>query len=110
MERERTFKQELGLAMNWGLNILKLNIANEVSEQLVNSYWWIENEVENGSQEMDEMFENICWCVYNIYLKIDNTYSLANVVEAVIKMNIENKVPINEINKYMVIGYIQDNL
>lgn len=105
---ERTYKQELDLAVENKVNILKLVIADEVSEQL-SDYWWVEAELENNEKEINELFENICGKVCEIYLKIDNTYSLANVVEAVVVLHIENNIPINEITKYFVINYIQDN-
>ena len=106
---ERTFKQELDFAMEHKINVLKLNIANEVSDQLVNGYWWFEQDAINEVEHTMQLFEDICNCVCEIYLKIDNTYSLANVVQAVIELNIQEYVDISEINKYMVIEYIQDN-
>ena len=105
---ERTYKQELDLAIENKINVLKLNIANEVSDQLC-YYWWLEAELESNEKAINELFESICSKVCDIYLKIDNTYSLANVVEAVIKLYFDSKVVVNEITKYMVIEYIQDN-
>lgn len=105
---ERTFKQELDLAMEHKINILKLSIANEVIDQLCN-YWWFEAELESNEKAINELFENICEKVWHIYLVVDNTYSLANVVDAVIRLVMNERKPITEINKYMVIEYIQDN-
>lgn len=95
---ERTYKQELDLAIEHKINVLKLIIANEVSDQLCD-YWWVEAELESNTQETIELFESICSKVCDIYLKIDNTYSLANVVEAVIKLYFDSKVVVNEITK-----------
>lgn len=106
---ERTFKQELELAKEHKINILKLNIAYEVTEQLVNQYWWTEEQLANATEQSLDWIESLCGCVYNIYLKIDNNYSLANVVEAVIELSIKYFNDFNKINKYMVICYIQDN-
>ena len=106
---ERTFKQELDLAMEHKINVLKLNIAYEVTEQLTNQYWWTEEQLANATEQSLEWIEDLCTCVYNIYLAIDNTYSLANVVEAVIELSMKHFNKFNEINKYMVVGYIQDN-
>ena len=105
---ERTYKQELDLAMEHKIDILKLNIANEVSDQLCD-YWWVEAELESNEKAINELFENICSKVCETYLKIDNNYSLANVVEAVINLHFECDTDIIDIHKYMVIGYIQDN-
>lgn len=106
---ERTFREELELAKEHKINVLKLNIANEVSEQLVNSYWWTEEQLANATEQSIEWFNDLCNCVYSIYLYIDNTYSLANVVEAVIELSTKYYNNFNKINKYMVIEYIQDN-
>ena len=106
---ERTFKQELDLAMEHKINVLKLNIANEVVEQLTNQYWWTEEQLANATEQSLDWLEDLCTCVYNIYLEIDNNYSLANVVEAVIELSMKFFNDFNKITKYMVIGYIQDN-
>ena len=105
---ERTFKEELELAKEHKINVLKLNIADEVNCQL-GSYWHLESDLENNEKHVNELFERICEKVWHIYLVVDNTYSLANVVDAVIRLVMNERKPINEINKYMVIGYIQDN-
>lgn len=105
---ERTYKQELDFAMEHKVNILKLIIADNVNEQL-SDYWWLEAELESNEKAINELFENICSKVCDIYLKIDNTYSLENIVEAVIQLYFYSKVVISGINKYMVIDYIQDN-
>lgn len=105
---ERTFKQELDLAMEHKINVLKLNIANEVSDQLCD-YWWVEAELESNEKAMNELFEDICHCVSDIWLHLDNYYSLSNIVEAVINLHFECDTDITDINKYMVIEYIQDN-
>lgn len=103
---ERTYKEELDFAMENKIDVLRLNIANEVCDQLC-GYWWAEAELESNEQATIELFESICSKVCDIYLKIDNSYSLANIVEAVIKLYFDSKVAVNEINKYMVIEYIQ---
>lgn len=106
---ERTYREELHIATKNKINILKLNIVNEVVEQLMNGYWWFEGEQEHTDNELDEFVEIVCSAVYNIYLAVDNTYSLPNIVEAVLRLHFECNTDINSITKYMVIGYIQDN-
>lgn len=105
---ERTYKEELDFAMEHKINVLKLNIADEVSEQL-SDYWWVESELESNEKAINELFENICSKVCEVYLHLDNNYSLANVVEAVIKLCFDSKVVVNEITKYMVVNYFIDN-
>ena len=104
---ERTFKQELDFANKNNIDIYKLKIAYEVSCFLVDSIWWAEADLEDGT--MDELFEDICSCVSEIWLSLDNNYSLSNIVEAVINLHFECNTDIKDIDKYMVIGYIQDN-
>jgi hypothetical protein len=105
---ERTFKQELELAMEHKINVLKLTIANEVCSMLEGN-WWFESYLESNDQATNELFERICERVQDVYLKVDNTYSLSNIVEAIIRLHTESKIEIKDINKYMVIEYIQDN-
>lgn len=104
---ERTFKQELDLAQAHNIDIYKLKIAYEVSYFLVNSIWYAESDLEDNA--MNELFEDICYCVSDIWLDLDNNHSLSNIVEAVINLHFERDTDIIDINKYMVIEYIQDN-
>ena len=105
---ERTFKQELDLAMEHKINVLKLTIANEVCSFLEGN-WWFESYLESNDQATIELFERICERVQDVYLKVDNSYSLSDIVDAIIRLLQECKKPLEEINKYMVIEYIQDN-
>ena len=102
---ERTYKEELDLAMENKVNILKLIIADNVSEQLCD-YWWVEAELESNEKATNELFENICSKVCDIYLKIDNTYSLANVVEAVVELVMKHKKDLEDIDYMVVSDYI----
>lgn len=107
---ERTFKEELDFAKEHKIDILKLNIANEVCCQLRESKWWFESEIECNYKPTICLFEEVCEMVWHIYLKVDVSYSLANIVESIINLVFEQKIAVKDINKYMVIEYIQDNL
>ena len=104
---ERTFKQELDLAQAHNIDVYKLKIAHEVSYFLVNSIWYAESDLEDGT--MDELFEDICHCVSDIWLHLDDNHSLSNITEAVINLHFECDTDIKDIDKCMVICYIQDN-
>ena len=104
---ERTYKQELDLAVKNNIDIYKLKISYEVNYFLVNGYWWLESNYDD--YEVMEMFEDICNIVSEVWLSLDNNYSLSNIVEAVINLLFECNTDIEDIDKYMVIGYIQDN-
>lgn len=102
---ERTYKEELDLAVENKVNILKLIIADEVSNQL-SEYWWVEAELENNTQETIELFENICSKVCEVYLKLDFGHSLSSVVEAVVEMVMKHKKDLDDIDYIVVSDYI----
>lgn len=97
----KTYKQELDFALKNNVNIYKLKIAYEV-------YYFMTYSDIVGNYD-DKTFEKICECVNEIYLSLDNNYSLSNTVEAVINLHYEYDQPIEDINKYTIIGYIQQN-
>lgn len=105
---ERTYKQELDLAMEHKIDVLKLNIANEVCSFL-DGNWWFESYLESNEKATIELFERICERVQDVYLKVDNSYSLSDIVDAIIRLHQECKKPLKNINKHMVVDYIQDN-
>lgn len=97
----KTYKQELDFALKNNVDIYKLRIAYEVHYFMTYSDIVVEYD--------NETFESICNCVDKIFLSLDNNYSLSNIVEAVINLLYECEQAIEDIDKYMVIGYIIDN-
>lgn len=96
----KTYKQELDFALKNDVDVYKLKIAYEVYYFMTYSDIVVEYD--------NETFESICECVNEIFLSLDNNYSLSNIVEAVINLHYECNQPINDIDNYMVIGYIQE--
>lgn len=97
----KTYKQELDFALKNDVDVYKLKIAYEVYYFMTYSDIVVEYD--------NETFESICECVNEIYLSLDNNYSLSNIVEAVINLHYECDQPIEDIDKYTIIGYIQQN-
>lgn len=96
-----TYKQELDFALKNDVDVYKLKIAYEV-------YYFMTYSDIVGNYD-DETFESICKCVNEIFLSLDDNYSLSNIVEAVINLHYECNQPIENIDNYMTIGYIQES-
>lgn len=96
----KTYKQELDFALKNDVNVYKLKIAYEVH------YFMTYSDIVGDYDA--ETFESICKCVNERFLSLDDNYSLSNIAEAVINLHYECNRPIDDIDNYMVIGYIQE--
>lgn len=102
---ERTYKQELDWAKENEINLFKLVIADNVYCEL-SHYWWVEAELESNEKSTNELFENICSKVCEVYLHLDKSFSLSSVVEAVVEMAMKHKKDLDDIDYIVVSDYI----
>lgn len=75
---------------------------------LVERIGWLcfEMQFESKQKATNELFENICSKVCEVYLKIDKNYSLSSVVEAVVDMVMKHKKDLDDIDYMVVSDYI----
>lgn len=102
---ERTYKEELDWAKENEINLFKLIIADNVNCEL-SHYWWVESELESNEKATNELFENICSKVCEVYLYLDKSFSLSSVVEAVVEMVMKHKKDLDDIDYTVVSDYI----
>lgn len=98
------YREELKKAKENNINIYKLVIANEV-EDVLSLFETPKNDIEYLM-----LFEELCSVVSMVYLKLDNSYSLANVVESVCRLHFEKGVELKEIYYIQVVDFIYDYL
>ena len=98
------YMEELKKAKENNINIYKLVIANEV-EDFLSSFETPKNDIEYSM-----LFEELCSVVSMVYLKLDNSYSLSNVVESVCRLHFEKGVELEEIYYIQVVDFIYDYL